>query len=62
MYDGYWAVWCYNQADAQFGYDPGPVVYIHGLEPAVAKSIARHMNKKAPKFITYFAESQMRWC
>lgn len=62
MYDEYWAVWCYNQADTEFGYDPGPVIYMHDLEPSVAKSIARHMNKHAPEFIKYFAEPQIYGC
>ena len=54
----YWMVWVYNELDANFGYDPGAKTYMNGLEPAVAKSIARHMNKVSPEFISYYAEEE----
>ena len=37
----YWMVQFYNELDAGFGYDPGPGTYMIGLEPCIAKSIAR---------------------
>lgn len=55
-----WLVRFYNELDADFGYDPGPGTYgIYG-DRATAKSIARHLNKKAPDFIFYFAEPEPR--
>lgn len=54
----YWMVLFYNELDADFGYECGAAVYMHGLEPAVAKAIARHKNKTTPDFITYYAEEQ----
>ena len=58
----YWMVQFYNELDAGFGYDPGPGTYMLGLEPCIAKSIARHMNKITPDFIFYFAiEEPRRW-
>lgn len=56
----YWMVRFYNELDGDFGYDPGPQTYMLGLEPAVAKSIARHKNKSTPSFIFYFAEEEPR--
>ena len=54
----YWMIWYYNELDAGFGYDPGASVYMHGLDKAVAKSIARHMNKVMPDFCIYYAEEE----
>ena len=54
----YWTVYCYNEADAQFGYDPGAQVHEMGLDKAVAKWIARFMDKKSPKFVHYWAEPE----
>lgn len=53
-----WMVRFYNELDAEFGYDCGTQTYMLGLEPAVAKSIARHKNKTTPDFICYFAEEE----
>lgn len=51
-------VTCYNEADAAFGYDPGPVTIEGNCTKAFAKSYARHMNKVSPDFITYYAEPE----
>lgn len=57
-----WLVRYYNEADAEFGYDCGPQTLAIVSDRATAKSIARHMNKTAPSFITYFAEEEpQRW-
>ena len=56
----YWMVSCYNELDAEFGYDPGASTYAFGLEPAVAKSIAKHLNKLSPDFIHYEAHEEPR--
>ena len=55
----YWMVWFYNPIDAEFGFDPGATAYMNGLEPAVAKSIARHMNK-VDRVCSYWAEEEPR--
>ena len=58
----YWLVRFYNELDADFGYDPGPGIYMFGLTKAEAKSIARHLNKKAPSFMSYYAQEEpQRW-
>ena len=49
-----WMVRFYNESDA----DCRTQTYMLGLEPAVAKSIARHKNKTTPDFISYFAEEE----
>jgi len=52
----------YNEADAGFGYDPGPSCIEANLTKAAAKSIARHLNKIAPWFVQYWAEPEPeRW-
>ena len=53
-----WMVRCYNEADAEFGYDPGPVTVEGNCTKAFAKSYARHLNKTAPSFVRYFAEPE----
>lgn len=53
-----WTVSYYNQVDAEFGFDCGDVIYMVVEDRAVAKSIARHMNKTAPDFISYFADEE----
>ena len=55
-----WIVRFYNELDADFGCDPRAGTYMLGLEPAVAKSIARHKNKTTPAFIFYYAEEEPR--
>jgi hypothetical protein len=55
-----WMVRFYNELDADFGCDPGPSTFMLGLDPAVAKSIARHYNRCTPEFIFYFAEEEPR--
>ena len=54
----YWMVLFYNELDAGFGHDCGAKVYMNGLEPAVAKAIARNKNKNTPDFIYYYAEEE----
>lgn len=56
----FWVIYCYNEIDSEFGYECGAQIYKHGLEPAVAKSIVRHMNKISPWFISYWAEEEPR--
>ena len=52
-----WIVWSYNELDAGFGYDPGPSIeYV--TDKATAKSIARHLNKTCPDFISFWAEEE----
>lgn len=53
-----WMVTCYNELDAAFGYDPGPVMVHGNCTKAFAKSYARHMNKVSPDFIMYSAEPE----
>ena len=53
-----WMVRCYNEADADFGYDPGLGTIEWNCTKAFAKSYARHMNKVSPDFITYYAEPE----
>ena len=53
-----WMVRCYNEADAEFGYDPGPFTVEGNCTKAFAKSYARHLNKTAPSFVSYFAEPE----
>lgn len=55
-----WYITFYNELDADFGYDCGAQTYMTGLEPAVAKSIARHLNKVTPDFISYYAQEEPR--
>lgn len=57
-----WMVRYYNELDAEFGYDAGEQTFKLGLEPAVAKSIARHMEKVTPEFIHYWAEEEPNRC
>ena len=49
---------CYNALDAGFGYDCGPRTIFSNLTLAVAKSIARHMNKVSPEFMSYGVECE----
>lgn len=56
----HWAIYYYNELDAEFGYDAGTQVYKNGLEKAVAKSICRHLNKTTPDFIEYYAQEDPR--
>lgn len=49
-------VTCYNALDAGFGYNCGPRTIFSGLTLTVAKSIARHMNKVSPEFMSYGVE------
>jgi hypothetical protein len=57
-----WMVSFYNEADAGFGYDPGPQVLEANLTKAFAKSYARHLNKTTPAFVFYYAEPEPeRW-
>lgn len=56
----YWIVYMYNELDAEFGYDIKPTPYKIALEPAVAKSIARHLEKTTPEFIHCWAEEEPR--
>ena len=58
MNDTY-VVTCYNSLDAEFGYDCGPMTIFTNLPKAVAKSIARHMNKVMPAFVSYMAEQMV---
>ena len=51
-----WMVRCYNEADAEFGYDSRPFTVLGNCTKAFAKSYARHLNKTAPSFVSYFAE------
>lgn len=53
-----WMIWSYNEADAAFGYDPGAVNYMDNLPKAIAKSIARHLNKVSPWFVRYYADRE----
>lgn len=54
-----WAVTYYSFIDTAFGYDAGVQVLMRGLEPAVAKSIARHKNKTGEKYgVAYYAEEE----
>jgi len=48
----------YNDLDGDFGYDPGPQTYDTNLNKSVAKSIARHLNRTTPDFITYWVEPE----
>lgn len=48
----------YNELDAEFGHDIKPTPYKIGLEPAVAKSIARHLEKTTPEFIHCWTEEE----
>ena len=58
-----WYITFYNELDAEFGYDCGEQTYMLGLEPAVAKSIARHLNKITPDFVSYYAQEEpTRYC
>lgn len=52
----------YNALDAEFGYDCGPRTIFSNLTRAVAKSIARHMNKVSPEFMSYCVESEPDRC
>lgn len=51
-------VTCYNTLDAEFGYGCGPRTIFSNLTLAVAKSIARHMNKVSPEFMSYGVECE----
>lgn len=56
-------VMCYNELDAQFGYECGAMTIFANLTKSVAKSICRHMNKVTPRFVSYFIEQEeFRWC
>lgn len=58
-----WMVRCYNELDADFGYDPGVITVESNLTKAAAKSIARHYEKTTPDFVHYWAEGEPeRWC
>lgn len=59
-----WMVRCYNELDAGFGYDCGPILVYGNLTKAVAKSIGRYFNKKVRNldFVWYCAEPEPeRW-
>lgn len=49
---------CYNELDAEFGYDCGPMVIESNCTKAYAKCYCRHMNKITPDFITYFVQPE----
>lgn len=49
----------YNELDAQFGYDCGPMVYRENLEKSVAKSMVRHLNSCSPDFIRYWVDYEV---
>lgn len=53
-----WMVMFINFIDSDFGYHYGPVLLEGNLTKAVAKSIARHMNKVTPDFVCYYAEPE----
>lgn len=53
-----YVVTCYNALDAEFGYNCGPRTIFSGLTLTVAKSIARHMNKVSPEFMSYGVECE----
>ena len=57
-----WMVRCINLADGGFGYGGGPFTVESGLDKAVAKSMARHLNKAVAglDFVFYFAEEEPR--
>ena len=58
----YWMIWCYNELDADFGYDCGAQPFMNGLDKATAKSIARHKIKTTPDFCGYYAQEEpQRW-
>lgn len=50
-----WKVTFCNSLDDGFGYACENVTMKEHLTKAVAKSIARHMNKIAPEFVAYLA-------
>lgn len=57
-----YVVFFYNELDGDFGYDCGPSVYGIYFDKAVAKSIARHLNRTRPDFMSYWVEPEPeRW-
>lgn len=52
--DKLYNVMFYNPADADFGYDPGPVTVVKKVDLATAKSIVRHHTKKAKRYLCYY--------
>ena len=60
--DCFYSVYGRNEIDAEFGYDPGKFFVHASFDKAVAKSIARHMNKCAEWFESYWVEcSDPEW-
>lgn len=47
--DGMYRVVCYNEMDAEFGYDCGAQIIFNFVDKAQAKSYVRHMNKEMRK-------------
>ena len=58
-----WAVWEYNDADAEFGYDPGPHIVEGNLTREYAEQRAEELEAQNPhEFIHYYADQEpTRW-
>lgn len=49
MDEGMYRVTCYNEIDAEFGFDCGEQIVFDNVDKAQAKSYVRHMNKEMLK-------------
>lgn len=55
---GSYCIWCYNELDADFGYDPGPQIVEDNLTQEYAEARAEELNASSEPFIQYWAERE----
>lgn len=53
-----YCILCYNELDAEFGYDPGPQVVEDNLTQEYAEARAEELNASSEPFIQYWAERE----
>ena len=56
--NGSYCIWCYNELDADFGYDPGPQIVEDNLTQEYAEARAEELNVSSEPFIQYWAERE----
>lgn len=56
--NGSYCILCYNELDADFGYDPGPQIVEDNLTQEYAEARAEELNASSEPFIQYWAERE----
>lgn len=56
--NGSWCIWYYNEADAEFGHDPGPQIVEDNLTQEYAEARAEELNATCQPFEQYWAERE----